>query len=87
VLAIVAGILVARHLKTPEDLGESRPSPRTFLVLNARKCGGGGSTLAGIFFTMPAMSSVVYAAGAWVALRSKQHRDRASTKQGTTSLG
>jgi hypothetical protein len=27
VLAIVAGILVARHLKTPEDLGDSRPSP------------------------------------------------------------
>ena len=29
VLAIMAGILVARHLKTPEDLGASRPSPRT----------------------------------------------------------
>jgi len=29
VLAIVAGILVARHLKTPDDLGDSRPSPRT----------------------------------------------------------
>ena len=29
VLAIVAGILVARHLKNPEDLGDSRPSPRT----------------------------------------------------------
>jgi hypothetical protein len=29
VLAIVVGILVARHLKTAEDLGESRPSPRT----------------------------------------------------------
>ena len=29
VLAIVAGILVARHLKTTEDLGDSRPSPRT----------------------------------------------------------
>lgn len=29
VLAIVAGILVARHLKNPEDLDESRPSPRT----------------------------------------------------------
>ena len=29
VLATVAGILVARHLKMPEDLGESRPSPRT----------------------------------------------------------
>ncbi len=29
VLAIVAGILVPRHLKNPEDLHESRPSPRT----------------------------------------------------------
>ncbi len=29
VLAIVAGILVARHLKNPEDLRDSRPSPRT----------------------------------------------------------
>jgi hypothetical protein len=29
VLAIVAGILVARHLKNPEDLQDSRPSPRT----------------------------------------------------------
>jgi len=29
VLAIVAGILVARHLKNPEDLYDSRPSPRT----------------------------------------------------------
>jgi hypothetical protein len=27
VLAIVAGILVARHLKNPEDLDDSRPSP------------------------------------------------------------
>jgi hypothetical protein len=29
VLAIIAGILVARHLKTTEDLHDSRPSPRT----------------------------------------------------------
>lgn len=29
VLAIVAGILVARHLKNTEDLRDSRPSPRT----------------------------------------------------------
>jgi hypothetical protein len=29
VLAIVAGILVARHLKNPEDLHDSSPSPRT----------------------------------------------------------
>jgi hypothetical protein len=29
VLAIVAGILVARHLKTTEDLFDNRGSPRT----------------------------------------------------------
>ena len=29
VLAIVAGILVAHHLKTTEDLFDSKPSPRT----------------------------------------------------------
>jgi len=29
VLGIIAGILVARHLKTTEDLQDSRPSPRT----------------------------------------------------------
>src|SRR5947207_14508995 len=33
VLLIVAGILVARHLKNPEDLHESRPSPRTGAVI------------------------------------------------------
>ena len=34
-LAIVAGILVARHLKTAEDLGNSRPSPRTECVISS----------------------------------------------------
>jgi len=29
VLGIMASILVARHLKTTEDLHDSRPSPRT----------------------------------------------------------
>jgi hypothetical protein len=29
VLGIIAGILVARHLKTTEDLSDSRPSRRT----------------------------------------------------------
>ena len=28
-MKVVAGVLVARHLKNPEDLHESRPSPRT----------------------------------------------------------
>jgi hypothetical protein len=35
VLAIVAGILVARHIKTPEDLGDSRPSPRTEYLISS----------------------------------------------------
>ena len=36
VLAIVAGILVARHLKTTEDLNDCHASPRTeFLVASA----------------------------------------------------
>lgn len=35
VLAIVAGILGARHLKTPEDLGDSRPSPRTEYLISS----------------------------------------------------
>jgi hypothetical protein len=29
VVGIIAGILVARHLNTPEDLFDSKPSPRT----------------------------------------------------------
>ena len=28
-LGIIAGILVARHIKTPEDLFETRATPRT----------------------------------------------------------
>ena len=34
-LAIVAGILVARHLKTTEDLFDSKPSPRTESLVSA----------------------------------------------------
>jgi hypothetical protein len=29
VIGVIAGILVARHLKSTEDLHNSRPSPRT----------------------------------------------------------
>jgi hypothetical protein len=40
VLARVAGILVARHLKTPEDRGERRPGPRTeCLIASALQLG------------------------------------------------
>jgi NADH:ubiquinone oxidoreductase subunit B-like Fe-S oxidoreductase len=35
VLAIVAGILVARHLKSTEDLFDNRPSPRTEAMVAA----------------------------------------------------
>ena len=35
VLAIVAGILVARHLKSTEDLCDNRASPRTEAMVAA----------------------------------------------------
>jgi hypothetical protein len=35
VLAIVAGILVVRHLKTSEDLLDSKPTPRTEYMIAA----------------------------------------------------
>jgi len=35
VLAIVAGILVARHLKSTEDLVDNRASPRTEAMVAA----------------------------------------------------
>jgi hypothetical protein len=34
-VVIAAAILVARHLKTPEDLYDSRPSPRTELLIGS----------------------------------------------------
>ena len=35
VLGIIAGILVARHLKTTEDLFDNRSSPRTEAMVSA----------------------------------------------------
>jgi len=41
-----------------------------FFVLDSHRCGGGGSTLAGVFFTLPAFCSLAYSVGAWIALRT-----------------
>ena len=41
VLAIVAGIVVARHLKTTDDLFDSKPSPRTASIVAAAGSVGG----------------------------------------------
>jgi hypothetical protein len=35
VLGIIAGILVARHLKDPQDLFSARPSPRTEALIGS----------------------------------------------------
>jgi hypothetical protein len=43
-----------------------------FVILNTRRCEGGESTLAGIFFTIPAINSIGYAVGAALALRLRQ---------------
>ncbi len=40
-----------------------------FFILNSRRCGGGSSTLNGLFFTLPAISSVAYSMGAWAAIK------------------
>jgi hypothetical protein len=40
VLAIVAGILVARHLKTTEDLFDNKRSPRTESMVAAARFNG-----------------------------------------------
>lgn len=58
-----------------------------FLTLNSHRCGGGGSTLAGLFFTFPAVSSVAYSIGAWVAIRCVGRVHRADTNQKTVNLG
>ena len=58
-----------------------------FFVLNSRRCGGGGSTLAGFFFTMPALNSVAYAVGAWVAISYMGRFDSTDANQKTTTLG
>ena len=43
VLGIIAGILIARHLKTPEDSSDTRPSPRTENLLHLLFSGPNGS--------------------------------------------
>jgi hypothetical protein len=58
-----------------------------FFILNSHRCGGGSSTLEGLFFTMPALNSAAYAVGAWVATKYMGRFDRTDTKQPTATLG
>jgi hypothetical protein len=58
-----------------------------FVTLNSHRCGGGGSTLAGLFFTFPAVSSVAYSVGAWVAIRYMGRFHRVDTNRKTVTLG
>ena len=55
-----------------------------FFIMNSHRCGGGSSTLAGLLFTLPAVSSVAYAVGAWVAIRYMGRFYRIEEKQTTT---
>ena len=45
-----------------------------FFIADSQRCGGGESTLAGLFFTTPAINSISYAVGAWLALRLRKKR-------------
>jgi hypothetical protein len=57
-----------------------------FFVLNSRRCGGGESTLSGIFFTVPAANSVAYSVGAWIGLSARRRRNSADTDHKATDL-
>jgi hypothetical protein len=74
---LVLGILDSLHGYDPHWYQGCTPSQNivnAFFVGNSRKCGGGESTLYGLFFTMPAVNSIAYSIGAWVALFSTRRR-------------
>lgn len=43
-----------------------------FFILDSQRCGDAGPTLAGLFFTIPAINSIGYAVGAWLAQRLRK---------------
>lgn len=48
-----------------------------FFILDSQRCRDGDSGLAGLFFTLPAMSAATYSVGAWFALRlRKRHQEQ-----------
>jgi hypothetical protein len=56
-----------------------------FFIADAHKCGGGESSLAGLFFTTPAINSVAYSIGAWLGLLYAKRSNKIDTKSETTS--
>lgn len=58
-----------------------------FFVLNGHKCGGGSSTLAGVFFTIPAFDCIAYSVGAWAALRVARRKVVLSDASSRSTLG
>jgi hypothetical protein len=70
---------LARHYDASYTQGCSivRTVVNDFFILDAQRCGGGQSTLAGLFFTMPAINSIGYAVGARLALRFREKRSEA----------
>ena len=50
----------------------------SFLVADSSKCGGGGPTLAVLFFTTPAFSSITYSLGARSALIVSRRKNNVS---------
>lgn len=48
----------------------------TFFLMDQNRCGGGSEVLDGVLFTMPALASLAYALGSWIATRRLQARSR-----------
>ena len=53
-----------------------------FFILDSSRCGGGERSLAGLFFTIPAINSVGYSLAAWFAVRLGKEWSRARAISG-----
>jgi len=65
-----------RHadLRYYQDCSVVQSTVNSFFTLDSTRCQGGESTLAGLFFTIPAINSIGYAIGAAIALPSSKKR-------------
>lgn len=65
---LVYGIFDAAHGYNPifyQGCSLRQNIVNAFFILDSHKCGGGSSTLEGLFFTFPALNSAAYREGLW----------------------
>jgi hypothetical protein len=57
------------HPRSAHGCSVTENAINALLVMDGRKCEGDESGLAAVFYTMPALSSIAYSLGAWIARR------------------